>query len=360
MTGTEDSAPAGAGGPVLVTGATGFLGSNLCRDLAAAGRDVRALCRPTSDRSVLAGVDVEWVLGDVTDRERMYDVVGGCERVYHLAGVGLAAADERTVRRVNVLGTEAVLDASLAAGVDRVVFTSTAGTRRAEGVADETDVATPVGAYQESKARAESLVDRAGERGLDVVTVHPTSVFGPGDAEFTGRLLTLATNPAMVASLPGGVSFVGVEDVVGGIRAAMARGETGEHYILGGENHRFADALAIISMEIDGSRPLVTVPDPCVHAAGYVAEFAGKYAGVRVFPFDRDMARLATRELFYTSEKAQQELGYDYRPLREIVDPAADWYRSRGDGRDEYDGRVEHGQPDERTDPVERPGEVSD
>jgi dihydroflavonol-4-reductase len=350
-------APAGS---VLVTGATGFLGSHLCRDLAVAGQDVRALCRPSSDRSVLADADVEWVVGDVTDRERMHEVVDGCERVYHLAGVGLAAADERTVRRVNVLGTEAVLDASLAANVDRVVFTSTAGTRRAEGVADETDVATPVGAYQESKARAESLVDRAGERGLDVVTVHPTSVFGPGDTEFTGRLFTLATNPAMVASLPGGVSFVGVADVVDGIRAAMVEGVAGEHYLLGGENHTFADALRIIADEIDGSRPLVTVPDPFVHAAGYAAEFAGKYAGVRVFPFDRDMARLATSELFYSSAKARRELGYEYRPLRELVGPAAAWYRGREGGSGANAEHDRRDRRDERTDPVERSRDVSD
>jgi dihydroflavonol-4-reductase len=314
-------------GPVLVTGATGFLGSRLCRALVADGREVRALCRPSSDRSVLSDTDVEWVVGDVTHRARMETVVAQCSRVYHLAGVGLAAADARTVWRVNVRGTRAVLDACLSADVERLVFTSTAGTRRSDGVADETDVATPVGAYQQSKARAESLVERACDRGLDAVTVHPTSVFGPGDHEFTGRILGLATNPAMVAALPGGVSFVGVEDAVDGIRAAMCRGETGEHYILGGENHRFADALAVVADEVGGTRPLVTVPAPVVHAAGYAAEVADRWAGLRVFPFDRDMARLSTRELFYSSAKANRELGYDYRPLREIVGPAAEWYR---------------------------------
>lgn len=326
-------------GPVLVTGATGFLGSHLCRALVADGREVRALCRPSSDRSVLSDTDVEWVVGDVTDRTRMETVVGPCSRVYHLAGVGLATASAPTVWRVNVRGTEAVLDASLSTGTGRVVFTSTAGTRRSDGVADETDLVTPVGAYQESKARAESLVDRACDRGLDAVTVHPTSVFGPGDTEFTGRILGLATNPAMVAALPGGVSFVGVGDTVDGIRAAMARGESGEHYILGGENHRFVDALGIVADEVGGTRPLVTVPAPVVHAAGYAAEAADRYAGLRVFPFDRDMARLATRELFYSSAKASRELGYDYRPLREIVAPAAEWYRGERAAGD-HDQRV--------------------
>lgn len=313
--------------PVLVTGATGFLGSHLCRELAARGRDVRALCRPSSDRSVLGDADVDWVVGDVTDAERMQAVVSDCAAVYHLAGVGLAAASPETVRRVNVLGTENVLEASHEHGVDRVVFTSTAGTRRADGIADETDIAEPVGAYQESKARAESVVDEYVAAGLDAVTVHPTSVFGPRDTEFTGRLLSLATSPVMVAYLPGGVSFVGIDDVVDGIRTAMDRGSAGDHYILGGQNLSFAEALSVIADEIDGSRPVVPAPKTAVHVGGHVAELADKYLDVRFFPFDADMARLSTSELFYTSEKARRDLGYEYRPLRDVVAPAAAWYR---------------------------------
>ena len=314
-------------GPVLVTGATGFLGSHLCRALTADGADVRALRRPSSDRSVLADAGVEWVEGDVTDEARMRAVVDGCARVYHLAGVGLEAAPPAVVRRVNVRGTENVVAAANAAAVDRLVFTSTAGTRRADGVADETDHADPVGAYQEAKARAESVVDRAADRGLDAVTVHPTSVFGPGDEAFTGRLLGLAANPAMVAYLPGGVSFVGVADAVDGIRAAMTRGVAGEHYILGGQNLGFADALGVIAEEIDGSRPVVPVPGLALRAGGHVAALADDLLGVRFFPFGPDMARLATRELFYTSGKARRELGYEYRPLRAVVGPAAAWHR---------------------------------
>jgi len=315
--------------PILVTGATGFLGSHLCRALVADGRDVHALCRPSSDRSALRDCAVEWVIGDVTDGERMAEVVADAATVYHLAGVGLAAADAATVRRVNVEGTRNVLLACRRAGTERVVFTSTAGTRRCEGVADETDVAEPIGAYQESKARAASLVDEFAADGHDAVTVHPTSVFGPGDTEFTARLLALATNPAMIAYLPGGASFVGVADVVAGTRAAMDRGRAGEHYLLGGQNLAYGEALGIIADAVEGYRPLVPVPASAVRAAGHVAGFAGSHLGRRVFPFDPDMARLATSELFYSSTKAERELSYRYRPLAEHVDAAAAWYRDR-------------------------------
>ncbi|MDG5776833.1 NAD-dependent epimerase/dehydratase family protein [Haloarculaceae archaeon H-GB2-1] len=311
---------------VLVTGATGFLGSSLCRALARRGWDVRALRRDSSDVSALSDVDLEWVVGDVLDEASLRDAMDGCDAVFHLAGIGLTAGPPETVRRVNVTGTKNALSAAEAADVDRFVFTSTAGTRRSDGVADETDTAPPIGAYQESKARAEALVDHRAANGLDAVTVHPTSVFGPGDQEFTGRLLSLVTDPKMVAYLPGGVSFVSVDDVVRGIIAAHEDGETGEHYILGGENLTFERALAILASRADGSRPRVEVPPEAVKLLGYVAGAADQLLDARFFPFDPDMAELSTQTLFYTSEKAQSELGYDSQPLDAHADAAIEWY----------------------------------
>jgi dihydroflavonol-4-reductase len=209
------------------------------------------------------------------------------------------------------------------------VFTSTAGTRRTSGIATETDIATPVGAYQESKARAETVVDDAVDAGLDAVTVHPTSVFGPHDEAFTARLFTLASNPAMIAYVPGGASLVDIRDVVSGLRSAMDHGETGEHYILGGENLTFRAALSTIAEQIDGYAPRIPVPGPVLTAAGYVASALDNRLGVRVFPFTPEMGRLATSELFYSSKKAMDELGYTYRPLTEAVEPAAQWFQNR-------------------------------
>jgi dihydroflavonol-4-reductase len=316
---------------VFVTGATGVLGRHLCRRLVADGRDVRALCRPTSDRSVLASTDVEWVVGDVTDGARMRELVADCSRVYHLAGIGLDSGDAVTVRHVNVRGTEAVVEAALATGVDRLVFTSTAGTRRSVGLADESDIAAPLGAYQASKAQAERIVDDAASRGLETVTVHPTSVFGPGDESFTGRVLSMGTSSAMVAYPPGGLSIVDVRDVVDGTIAAMARGRPGEHYILGGQNLAIGAAARIVADEVDGTAPIVPVPETALHLAGRVAERLESHAGIRVFPYDRDMAALATMDLFYTSEKARRELDYEYRPFRAAIEPALRWFRDEAD-----------------------------
>lgn len=312
--------------PVLVTGATGFIGAHLVRELTGRGLDVRATKRPTSDTSPLADTDVEWVTADVLDAASVEAATRGCGSVVHLAGIGLDAGPPARVREVNVAGTRNVLTAADSAGVERVLYASTAGTRRSEGVADETDLARPLGPYQEAKREAERLAHSYDEAGLDVVTVHPTSVFGPGDRAFTGRLLRMATDPKLFASLPGGVSFVGVTDVAAGIAAALDSGTPGEHYILGGQNLTFAAALERIAETAGGSPPVVDVPAPVVHALGHVAEASDEYLGMRFFPFTADMARLATTELFYSSAKASRELGYDYRPLRAHVPAAMAWF----------------------------------
>ncbi|MFC6718269.1 NAD-dependent epimerase/dehydratase family protein [Natrialbaceae archaeon GCM10025810] len=316
-----------------VTGATGFLGSRLCERLLEEGWDVRALSRPTSDRGDLADAEgIEWYVGDLFEPSVLRLLVDDVDVVFHLAGIGLWSGDAETVRRVNVDGTRNVLSACADAEVGRVVFTSTSGTRRVDeggGVADETDVAEPIGAYQESKAEAEALVDEYAETVGEAVTVHPTSIFGSGDETFTAQLLAMAVEPYFVAHLPGGLSVVGVSDVVDGLLLAAERGESGEHYILGGENVTIRRAVSRIANYVDGTPARVPVPSAAIRAAGPVAEVAGAVADVRVFPFDRRMADLATKRLYYDSGKAHEELGYAFRPLEAHVPEAMEWYRSR-------------------------------
>lgn len=314
-----------------VTGATGFLGTHLCDRLAAEGWDVRALSRPTSDRSGIEHrEELEWVVGDVFDRQALCELVDGADVVFHLAGIGLWSADPETVEEVNREGTRSVLEACRASDVGRLVFTSTAGTRRATDgdLADETDVVEPIGAYQRSKATAERLVDAYAEADGDAVTVHPTSIFGPGDEGFTTQLLAMGLEPTMPATLPGGASIVGVEDVVSGLLAAAEHGASGEHYLLGGENLTFDEAADRIADYVGGTAAPIQVPATAIRAAGPVAEGVGAVTGKQVFPFTRGMADLATQRLFYTSRKAHEELGYEYQPLEAHVPDALEWYRA--------------------------------
>jgi dihydroflavonol-4-reductase len=312
---------------VLVTGATGFLGSHLCRHLADYDVAVTGLRRGSSDTDHLSGLPMDWETAEVTDAEAVESAVAGHDAVYHLAGIGLGAADAETVRRVNREGTRSVCRACRRTDAERLLFVSTAGTRRSRGRTDETDHAPPIGAYQRSKRNAERIVDEAAEDGLRAVTVHPTSVFGPGDGSFTARLLALTTRPSPVY-LSGGASFVPVDDVVDGLIAAMNRGVPGEHYILGGENLTYWEALEIIARESEGSCPPVGVPDWAVHAAGPVVGLVNGLLGTRMFPFDAEMARLVTGHHFYSSEKARRDLGYTHDPLATAVPAAVDWYHS--------------------------------
>ncbi|WP_049925533.1 NAD-dependent epimerase/dehydratase family protein [Halopiger goleimassiliensis] len=310
-----------------VTGATGFLGTHLCERLLEEGWDVHALARPTSDRGDLEGID--WYVGDLFDGETLRSLVDGADAVFHLAGVGLWSADPDTVVRVNRDGTANVLEACRAEDVGRLVFTSTAGTRRADdgAFADETAVADPIGAYQEGKAAAERLVDHYAAADGDAVIVHPTSVFGPGDDSFTGQLLAMGLEPTMPATLPGGASIVGVSDVVDGLLLAYERGDSGEHYLLGGENMSYDRAAERIADYAGGVPAPVRVPATAIRAAGPVAEGVHAVTGQRIFPFDRGMAALATKQLFYSSRKAREELGYEYGSLEDHLPETIAWYR---------------------------------
>jgi dihydroflavonol-4-reductase len=319
----------------FVTGATGLLGETLCRRLVDEGWEVAAVRRRSSDTSALSDLDIDWYVADVMDRAALTQAMPAGASVFHLAGLGLQQADAQTVYQVNLQGTKNVLDAAVANDAERFLFTSTAGTRGADGIADEDDVTEPVGAYQVSKREAEELVAQYVADGLDAVVVHPTSVFGAGDTKFTERLISLVRTPYMPISLPGGVSFVGVEDVADGMLAAMEHGETGEHYLLGGENLRFSEALEILAREGDGSAPPFVVPAFCIHLAGPVVGVVNDLLGTRMFPFDADMAKLSTTEMFYTSEKAKRDLGYDPTPFADLVAPAVAWYDEKHGSADE-------------------------
>ncbi len=317
------------GTTAAVTGATGFLGRHLCHRLLTEGWTVRGLARPSSDRGPLAD-RLEWHVGDITDERTLSTFVEGADVVFHLAGIGLWDGDPATVREVNLGGTQAVVSACQANEVGRLLFTSTSGTfRTPEGVATEADRAEPVGAYQESKAAAEACVDRYAAHGGDAVTVHPTSIFGPGDENFTVQLITMATDPKLFAYLPGGLSIVGVTDVVEGILAAVEDGLNGEHYILGGDNLRYEDALRRIADTVGGIPARIRVPPVAIHAAGPVAGAVSSLTGRRLFPFDSQMAQLATQQLFYSSEKAYTELEYTYEPLESHVPATVAWYETR-------------------------------
>jgi dihydroflavonol-4-reductase len=319
----------GDDGTVLVTGATGFVGAALTRQLVADGVDVRILRRETSSLDLLGPVagEVEQAVGDVRHARGLYDAMTGVDRVYHVAGkVSFDRREREVLRRVNAGGTANVVDAALEAGVDRLVHTSSVAAlgrpRTAATPIDEDTVwqdGSHRSAYAHSKRRAELEVHRGIAEGLDAVLVNPALVFGVGEGDTnTRRIVDAVRSGWMVAAPPGGTNVVDVRDVAAGHRAAMARGETGARYILGGDNRSWQSVLGTLATAFGVAPPRYTVPASVLTAGSLVAEAVAAVTRTRpVLP--RSTARTAAHTYRFDNTRAREELGCSFRAFDETA-----------------------------------------
>jgi dihydroflavonol-4-reductase len=328
-----------AGDVVLVTGATGFVGSGVARALAARGFQVRALVRKASPRANLNGFEVEPVEGDMLDKASIERALAGARYLFHVAAdYRLWAKDPQEIIRNNLAGTGAVMEAALAAGVERVVYTSSVATLkpRSDGVAvDETapaDMLTAVGAYKKSKVAAERLVERmVAENGLPAVIVNPSTPIGPRDIKPTptGRVIVEAATGKIPAFIDTGLNLAHVDDISQGHLLALDKGRIGERYILGGQDVSLQQMLADIAGLVGRPAPKVKLPRaplyPLALAAEGVAQLTGKEPFVTV-----DALKMASHVMYFSSAKAEQELGYRARPYREGLADAIAWFRAAG------------------------------
>ena len=233
-------------GPILVTGASGFVGSALVRVFAAAGYDVRALVRRDSPRDNLAGARAEIVEGDLADPASLRTALRGMRYLVHAAAdYRLWTRDPKSMLATNVEGTRAIMRAAGEAGVERIVHTSSVAVLKpGDGApADETATLRPdqaIGIYKRSKVLAEDVVRELAAEGLPVVIVNPSTPIGPRDIRPTptGRIIVEAAAGRMPAFVDTGLNLVHVDDVAAGHLLALRHGVVGERYILGGENVR--------------------------------------------------------------------------------------------------------------------------
>ena len=328
-----------SGKPVLVTGATGFVGTAVARALIAAGRRVRALSRPNSDRRNLAGLDLEIVEGSLEDATSLAAAVAGCGALYHVAAdYRLWVRDPQAMYRANVDGTRALMSAALAAGVERVVYTSSVAVLglHADGTAsDETTPSTlddMVGPYKRSKFLAEAEVRRLIEtQKLRAVIVNPSTPIGPRDIKPTptGRMIVEAASGRMPAFVDTGLNLVHVDDVARGHLLAEEQGRVGERYILGGENLSLAEILRRIAVIVGRSPPKVRLPLPVVWPVAVVAEAWGRLTGKEPM-VTFDSLRMARKKMYFSAAKAERELGFRARPASEALADAVGWFRSAG------------------------------
>lgn len=320
---------------ILVTGASGFVGSSVARTLIDRGATVRLLVRSTSDRTNLTGLKAELVEGDIRDEASVERAARGARFLFHVAAdYRIWAPDPEEIVRNNRAGTLAVMNAARAAGVERIVYTSSVATLKPVngGVADETRAATPeqaVGAYKRSKVVAERLVEAMVREGLPAVIVNPSTPIGPRDVKPTptGRIIVEAANGKMPAFVESGLNLVHVDDVAAGHVLALEKGRIGERYILGGQDVSLGQMLADIADIVGRKPPTIRIPRAPLFPMAWINEQIARVTGKDPF-LTVDSLKMAAHNMYFSSARAEAELGYRARPYRQALSDAIDWFRA--------------------------------
>ena len=323
---------------ILVTGANGFIGSNLVRTLLGRGGNVRAFIKPGTSETSLDGFDIEKVYGDICDFASLERAMTGCTEVYHLAAYNkLWARDPSIFSQINLEGTENVLRVALLKNVKRVVYTSTCdfiGMKRRRAAREGTEEDFPVhegellGPYTLSKWRAERATLAYAANGLDCVIVNPTIPIGSYDIAPTepGRLISDFLSGNLHFFVNRRMNFVDVKDCATGHVLTMEKGRPGERYILGGRNMELGEFFAKLEQVAGVRRPRVRVP----YALGYGGVWIMKiWSGLtgKEPRASLEAVRLIRHSFVFSSRKAEQELGYRPADISDALRRAVEWHR---------------------------------
>ncbi|MGD0378645.1 MAG: hopanoid-associated sugar epimerase [Acidimicrobiales bacterium] len=341
----------GAGDRVGVTGASGFIGSAVVRALLGRRASVVALVEPGADPSNLEGLDLERIDVDVRDGEGMARAVRGCRAVFHVAALyRFWARQPRQFYDVNVGGTLNVIAAVRAAGVERMVYTSTVGTLGLDAghqgalttEGDYPDVSHLFGSYKRSKYVAEHEVLRAAAQGLAVTIVMPTFPLGPRDRvpTPTGRLILDYLNGRVPGYVDTTLNVAHVDDVAEGHVLALERGDVGRSYILGGENYSLQHLLEVLAGSTGLPEAKIRVPRALSLGVAHVSEFVEGRLMRRHPSVPLEAARMSTTQMAFDDSRARKELGYSPRPASAAVLDSARWFVENGYVKDARRARI--------------------
>jgi len=321
----------------LVTGAAGFLGSHVTRQLVARGDDVRVLLRASSTNRAIADLPLEYVTGDLRDPASLDRAMKGVKRVFHVAAdYRLWAKRKQDIYDSNVGGTKNLLYAAKRAGVEQLIYTSTVATiavDRPQHPNEFTDAKLEemVGHYKRSKWMAEKEALGAAKSGLPVIVAMPTTPVGPWDWKPTptGKIILDFLNGKMPGYVKTGLNFVGVEECAAGHLLIAEKGKVGERYLLGGENLTLKQMLDTLA-KITGLRaPILKIPHGLALGVAYantaLARLVGREPGIPV-----EGVKIARHMMFVDCARAKRELGFQAGPVAAALERAVRWYEANG------------------------------
>ncbi len=319
---------------VLLTGANGFLGGHVCRELLRYDYAVRAFVRPGSDLRALAGLPVDVWAGDLRDAANVRGAIYGCNYVIHAGALAqVNPARNKAVVEVNVGGTATVLAAAVQAGVKRIVYVGTAnvfgfGTKEKPGNETSPYMGRRYGLdYMDSKRAASDLVTEAiRQDGLPAIQVHPTFMLGPLDYKITSNALLLALLRGEMAGIPaGGKNYVHVADVAAATVNALTMGGVGESYILGNENLSYREAFTLFANWMNVRPPTLRVPPALANAIGRLSEWKQTITG-NPGRLNKAMTAVANDGHYFDVTKARYELHLPQTPIQLAVEQTLDWF----------------------------------
>ncbi len=322
----------------LVTGATGFLGINLCHELVKRGYSVNALYRSEAKAAFIKHKDIHLCKGDITDIKSIQTAIAGCDYVFHMAAYAeVWSKSQDTFYKINYTGVQNVLNVAEKAGVKRIVVTSTAGVF-GPSIKDAVNENTgrQVGyfsLYEKTKAEAEELISKRAAEGLNVVIVNPTRVYGPGlmsTGNSVTKIIKLYTE-GKFRFLPGSGKSIGnyvfVNDVVNGHISALEKGISGEKYILGGENVSYTDFFRILAEISERRYILFRVPLYLMLIISFFMLVFAEVFGIKPL-LTPGWVRKYNYNWVMSSDKAREKLGYEITPLRTGIAKTIDFLRS--------------------------------
>ena len=332
---------------ILVTGASGFIGTTLVPKLVAKGHQVRTMGRSSGSPRAFQGLNLEHKRGDVTNPEHVQEAVAGCDVVYHLAG--LVSYKKRDLNRqyaVNVLGTRNIMEACLRNNIKRVIHTSSVA---AMGIPKEGEIGDEEFEYNlhglglsycDTKHEAELEVNSFVRQGLPVITLNPGIIFGEGDTHPHHHVIFGAMAKGWALGVPpGGVPFSDINDVVDAHINALSQGRTGERYVLVSANLTMREAGTIFSKVFGTRAPVLEIPGPLLVGLGTFVEAIFPLLGLTP-ALSRQVAWLSQHKIFFSSKKAEEELAFHATPFSETIKRTSPYYLGKSKNGNKDDVRT--------------------